>query len=500
MNYVKCGSGFRAEPVTIRLRNSHQLVPVALVLCWLLLCLPVAGAAGEHRPNIIYILADDLGYGELGCYGQTKIRTPHLDRMAAEGMRFTQHYAGSAVCAPSRCVLLTGKHTGHAYIRGNDEWPPGVDVWKDRTLEGQRPLLAAEVTIGEVLQTAGYETACIGKWGLGTFDTEGSPHAQGFDHFFGYLCQRQAHSFYPYHLWRNGAKVELPGNQDSDFWTGDDYSHDELTKEALKFIRKERSRPYFLYLPYTVPHVALHVPKDSLAEYQGQWDDPPYDGKKGYVPHPHPRACYAAMITRMDRDIGALLDLIEERGEAENTLIMFSSDNGPTYAGGVDAEFFQSAGKLRGLKGSMYEGGLRVPFIAKWTGKIEPASSSDHPSAFCDLLPTLAELAEADAPTGIDGLSLAPELLGKGKQPAHAAMYWELNRKLAVREGNWKLVRNYQRQTKSWKTELFDLEADVGEEHDLFAKNPAVAKRLIHLIDELRTESPIKKWQHPNTP
>ncbi|NOZ61294.1 MAG: arylsulfatase [Calditrichaeota bacterium] len=338
----------------------------------------------KRKPNIIFIMADDLGYGELGCYGQEKIRTPNIDRLAAEGMKFTQLYAGSPVCAPSRCTLLTGKHTGHAYIRGNDEMSERGDVWHDPNLEGQRPLLPNTTTIGTLLQEADYKTAAIGKWGLGGPGSTGHPNKQGFDFFYGYLCQRVAHNYYPTHLWRNEEKDILEGNEyffphqkfpaDADpndpkayeKYRGKQYSMDLLTKEALNFIRENHNRPFFLYLPYTVPHLALQVPDDSLQEYLGKFPEKPYLGNRGYLPQRTPHAAYAAMITRMDRDIGKILSLLKKLGLEEDTLIFFTSDNGATFQGigGADPAFFKSNAPFRGFKQDVYEGGIRVPMIA----------------------------------------------------------------------------------------------------------------------------------------
>ncbi len=378
------------------------------------------------KPNIIYILADDLGYGELGCYGQDKIRTPNIDKIATEGIKFTQHYSGSTVCAPSRCCLLTGKHTGHSYIRDNDELSERGDVWNDPDLEGQRPLLPNTETIGTMLQRAGYTTGAIGKWGLGGPKSTGDPNNQGFDLFYGYLCQRVAHNYYPTHLWRNGEKHLLEENEyfrpsqklpeDKDPfdkesyapYSGKQYSMDFMIEEALNFIEKNQNNPFFLYLPFPVPHVSLQVPEDSLQEYEGAFPETPYKGEKGYVPHIAPKAAYAAMITRMDREIGKIMSLLKKLGQDENTIVIFTSDNGPTYAGGVDAEFFKSAGPLRGLKGSLYEGGIRVPMIARWPGKIQSGTTTDHISAFWDVMPTLAEITNSPVPRDTDGTSFLP--------------------------------------------------------------------------------------------
>ncbi len=362
-----------------RFRRELRLGAWAILPLVLASCAPV-----DQQPNIVFIVADDLGYGELGSYGQQHIRTPNLDRLAADGTRFTNHYSGSPVCAPSRAVLLTGLHTGHAYIRDNDEMPERGDVWRDLSLEGQRPLLQGTRTIGSMLQEAGYPTGAVGKWGLGGPGSTGEPNKLGFDHWYGYLDQRMAHNYYPIHLWRNGEKDILEGNEyfhphqrlpeDADPtdpasytpYTGTQYSMDRMAEEALQFIRDNKDNPFFLYLPFTIPHVSLQVPEESLEEYLGVLPDTPYRGEKGYLPHRAPRAAYAAMITRMDREIGRIMTLLEELQLADNTVIMFTSDNGPTFNGGTDSEFFNSAGPLRGLKTEIYEGGIRVPLPATY--------------------------------------------------------------------------------------------------------------------------------------
>lgn len=432
-------------------------------------------------PNLVYVLADDLGWAELGCYGQQKIRTPNIDRLAAEGLRFTQHYSGAPVCAPSRCVLLTGLHSGHAYIRDNGEIKP----------EGQRPIPDETVTVAELLKRAGYATGVFGKWGLGGPGSSGEPNRQGFDEWFGYLCQREAHNFYPDHLWRNGERVELEGNDRG--LTGAQYSHDLIADAALDFVRAHKDEPFFLYVPFTIPHLALQVPEDSLEEYRGAWDDPPYEGGKGYLPHPAPRAAYAAMVTRMDRDVGRLVALLEELGLSDATLVMFSSDNGPTYdrIGGSDSAFFESAGPLRGLKGSVYEGGIRVPLVARWPGSVAAGAVSDHVSAFQDVMPTLLELAGAEVPPGLDGISFAPTLLGAGEQRAHDYLYWEFRAyggQQAVRMGDWKGV--IQRMSKgNRELELYDLASDVGETTDVAAAHPEVVARLRAILAEAHVDS-----------
>ena len=465
------------------------------------------------KPNIIFVLTDDLGYGEVGCYGQKKIRTPHIDGMAAEGLRFTQHYSGSPVCAPSRCTLLTGKHTGHAYIRDNDEMGERGDVWHDPNLEGQRPLLPDTETIGTMLQRAGYMTACIGKWGLGGPDSTGHPNRQGFDHFYGYLCQRVAHNYYPTHLWRNGEKHILEGN---DYfyphqklpegkdpydrasyaqYAGKQYAPDRMAEEALQFIRNNKDRPFFLYFATTVPHAALQVPADSLHEYEGAFPETPYRGDKGYLPHPTPRAAYAAMVTRMDRDVGRILALLKQLGIDDNTLVFFSSDNGPTFNGGTDSTFFNSAGPFRGLKTEVYEGGIRVPFIARWPGKIRPNATTSHISAFWDVLPTLADIVGMKALHDTDGISFLPTFLGKRSQKQHDYLYWEYFGKpsQAVRLGDWKGVRLDARKNPDGPIELYDLKSDVGEQNNTADKYPEIVERIQDIMAS-RTVSEITRW------
>jgi arylsulfatase len=450
---------------------------------------PLVRAETPRPTNVIFILADDLGSADLGCYGQKKIRTLSLDRMAREGMRFTQCYAGAPVCAPSRCCLMTGKHGGHAYIRTNQEVKP----------EGQVPIPASEITVAELFKQKGYVTAAMGKWGLGPPGTDGDPIKQGFDLFFGYNCQRHAHSHYPTYLWRNDKHIEL---KDNDLKTGKQYSHDLFEAEALQFLRANKARPFFLYLPFTIPHVAIQVPEDSLAEYQGKWDDLPYTGGKGYLPHPAPHAGYAAMITRMDRTVGRLLDLLTELKLDESTLVLFSSDNGPAPQGigGSDSKFFESAGPLRGLKGTVWEGGLRVPLLARWTGKIKPGSTSDLPCYFPDMMPTLMEVIGASdiVPKGIDGLSIAPTLLGQpDRQKRHEYLLWEFfgsGGQQAVRLGDWKGVRlNLLKGNTT--IELYNIKEDIGEQNNVADKHPEIVQRIEKIMNTDRAPSklfPIK--------
>jgi len=433
---------------------------------------PTARADPQSRPNFVFILADDLGYGDLGCFGQQHIKTPNLDRLCAEGMKLTSHYAGSTVCAPSRFTLMTGRHIGRAETIGQgQELRPGTQ------------------TIGTVLRSAGYRTACIGKWGLG--QRTGLPNKQGFDHWFGFLSQTRAHWYYPDYVWRNAEKVTLPDNPQ----THETYVHDLFTGEALQFIRDSRDRPFFLYLPYTIPHAEVLVPEDSQALYIGKLGDPerppitePYV-MRGYNKPRYPRAARAGMISRMDRDVERIRALLEELRIAENTLVVFSSDNGPCTAGGQDIEFFRSRGGLRGQKRTLYEGGIRVPTIAWWPGTIAKGSASDHPSVFYDWLPTFAELAGAKPGRPTDGVSLAPLLQGRAdQQPDRDYIFWDYgergvtSRISAVRQGKWKLIVD--RQKSPEKPELFDLSTDPAEQHNLAKEHPQVVDQLLPLMKQ----------------
>jgi arylsulfatase A-like enzyme len=482
--------------------------------CAVTTCLTGVGSAiaadpapDPARPNIVYVLADDLGYHELGCYGQRKIRTPNLDRLAREGMRFTRHYSGSPVCAPSRCVLLTGRHTGHAVIRGNRE----MGGWGPEEPEGQWPLPASEVTIAELLRERGYATAAVGKWGLGGPGSTGHPLHQGFDRFYGYLCQRVAHNYYPTHLWRNHDVDVLHGNRHFrahqrldeppgdaagyDRYRGADYAPKAMADEAVRFLRSHvrdhSDQPFFLYYASPIPHVALQVPDEDVAAYPVEWDPEPYLGQRGYLPHPRPRAAYAAMITYLDRNVGRLLDALDELGVADDTLVMFSSDNGTTYAGGCDRAFFESLGSLRGTKGTVHEGGLRVPMIARWPGRIEAGTVTDHVSAFQDVLPTVMEITGGVVPEGLDGVSFAPTLLGRHGQREHDHLYWEYPERdgqQAVMIGDWKGVRrNLQKDDLTIR--LYDLATDADETTDVAAAHPDLVARIRRIMDEDRVPS-----------
>jgi arylsulfatase A-like enzyme len=433
------------------------------------------------KPNILLIQADDLGYGDLSAYGQARFTTPSIDRLAREGIRFTQYYAGSTVCAPSRAALLTGLHTGHTEVRGNGEIALGTK----------------DATIGTVLRAAGYRTAVIGKWGLGGPETTGRPDKQGFQYSFGFLDHRHAHRQYTDHLYRNAQRVAVDLERD--------YVNDLFTREAESIIGAADARPFFVYLNYTVPHAELRVPADSLEPLKGKFEETPFVNAKadavsagstidgpslGYRSQPTPHAAFAAMIQRMDRDIGRLIDLIGKRNLDRNTLIIFTSDNGPHKEGGGDPEFFKSSGPLRGIKRDLYEGGIRVPMIARWTGTIPAARVSYHEWAHWDILPTLAEVAGAKAPAGLDGLSMTRALRGE-QQPTHPFFYWEFHERgfqQAVRMGDWKAVRL----KKDAPLELYDLPDDPLEAHDLSAGNPDVVAKIQKYLATARTES--AKW------
>ena len=469
--------------------------------------------ASERKPNIIFLLADDLGYGDLGCYGQQKIRTPVLDHMAAEGMRFTQAYAGNAVCAPSRCVLMTGLHPGHTYVRNNKSVEP----------EGQEPIPAETVTLPKLLKAQGYVTGAFGKWGLGPVGSTGDPLKQGFDRFYGYNCQGKAHNFYPTSLWDNDRQAtldnpeidahanKLPAGADPNDATsykpfiGKQYSADLIAEQARRFIRDNKDRPFFLYFPTTVPHLALQVPEDSLAEYLGKWPDPPYAGGKGYLPHFAPRAAYAAMITRMDREIGRMMNLVKELGLDENTIFIFTSDNGPlhgTHEGyaGTDATFFNSAGGLRDGKGSLYEGGVREPFIVRWRGRVATGVTHERVIGFEDVLPTLLDLAGARnaIPKNLDGISFAPTLLGR-KQEARPFLYREFpdyGGQQSSRVGDWKGIRQQlkprgKKAQPNMHIELYDLAGDPHETTDVSAQHPDIVAKLERQMREQHTPSPV---------
>lgn len=447
------------------------------------------------KPNIVYILADDLGYGDLSCYGQTRFATPNLDKMAAEGMLFTQHYSGTTVCAPSRSSLMTGQHTGHTFIRGNKEWQP----------EGQYPLEAKAVTIEEMLKEAGYVTGAFGKWGLGFVGTEGDPNSQGFDEFYGYNCQRMAHNYYPGHLWDNQEKVVLEGNSGDKLEV---YAPELIHQRALQFIEKNKDKPFFLFYPNVIPHAELLLPEENLAEFHGKFlpekefkgAEPGSEGfREGpYGTQPESHAAFAAMVTLLDKQVGDVLAKLKELGLEKNTLVIFSSDNGPHQEGGADPDYFDSNGPLKGYKRDLYEGGIRVPMIAFWQGRIIPGTKSDHASAFWDVMPTVAELVGIPTSENIDGVSFLPTLLGKNEQKQHDFLYWEFHEKggrKALRKGDWKLVQYDVFTPEKTTTELYNLVTDIGEEKNVAAENPELVKELLELMNSARTDSEIFPFQ-----
>jgi len=447
-----------------------------------------SGAIKKQRPNIVFFLADDLGYGELGVYGQEIIETPNIDALAANGMKFSQHYSGAPVCAPARYVFLTGEHTGHAFIRGNDEWNERGDVWDykmaclDPTLEGQRPIPSNTITLGKQLKKAGYTTSITGKWGLGAPETEGFPNLQGFDYFYGYNCQRQAHNLYPPHLWENDLKDNLnnemvpprtkldsladPYEESSyDLFNQEDYAPEKIHQRALQFIQENKDKPFFMYYASPLPHLPLQAPKSYVDKYRKiLGEEEPYLGDKGYFPNRYPRATYAAMISYLDFQLGELIQTLKDEGIYENTVIIFSSDYGRT-------------------KGFVYEGGIRIPLIVSWEGKIKKGSQSDHISAFYDLMPTICDLANIDPPEDIDGLSFKAALLNQDQKP-HDFLYWEFpsyQGQQAVRLGKWKGIRKNIFKG-NLAIELYDLDHDILELNDVSDRYPEIVKRIEEIM------------------
>lgn len=459
-------------------------VPAAI--CASLALIGCKNAQNEKEvPNVVFILADDLGYGDLSCYGQQKFQTPNIDRLASEGMLFTQHYTGCTVSAPSRSSVMTGQHTGHTPIRGNKGWEP----------EGQWPLPADAFTIAEMLKTKGYATGAFGKWGLGFIDTDGDPNKQGFDEFFGYNCQSLAHNYYPDHLWHNHEKIILHENDSGK--TGS-YSADLIHKAAIDFIEENINKPFFLFYPTTIPHAELFAKEEYMAMFRGKFepeksyegvDDGPRFRLGPYGSQPEAHAAFAAMIKQLDDYVGEILAKIEEKDILKNTIVIFASDNGPHLEGGADPDYFNSNGALKGYKRDLYEGGIRTPMIVRWTDRIKAGSVSDHVSAFWDIMPTLAEIAGAEVPDNIDGLSFLPELLGK-KQKQHDYLYWEFHEqggKIAVRMGNWKAVKKDINKTPQGATELYDLSTDIGETNDIADKQPEIVKKVEQIMREAHT-------------
>ena len=431
--------------------------------------------ADETKPNIVYILLDDAGYGDLSCYGQKKFKTPNIDRLAAEGMKFTDHYSGSTVCAPTRCSLMTGMHTGHTYVRGNREVKP----------EGQAAMPADIVTIPRLLREAGYVSGAFGKWGLGAPSSPSDP-AKHFDLFYGYNCQRQAHNYYPTHLWKNFERVPLDGKT---------YTARMIGDEALQFIRDNKDKPFFAFLPVTIPHAAMHAPEKDVAPFRQKFSK--FENKTGKyagTEFRNPAAAFAAMMTIVDEQVGQVIELLQELDLDENTIVMLSSDNGPHQEGGHVPDFFDSNGPLRGHKRDLSEGGVRAPFVARWPGKIKPGTVSDHVSAHWDMLPTFCELAGAKTPDDVDGISLVNELLGRSnEQKQHEYLYWEFYErggKRAVRFGDWKAIQLNLNKDPNSPIELYHLAKDVGEKNNIADEHPELVKKAKDYFADAHTPSP----------
>jgi len=489
----------------------------------------VQAADRSDKPNIIYILADDLGYGELGAYGQEKIETPNIDALAKNGMLFTQHYTSAPVCAPARYMLLTGKHSGHAYIRGNDEWADRGDVRnykamiKDSTLEGQRPIPSNTVLLPQKLKQEGYATGIVGKWGLGAPQTESIPTKMGFEFFFGYNCQRQAHTYYPIHLYKNENRVYLnndtiaphtklakgadPNDPDSyaDF-TLNDYAPDLMFDEMMGFVSQNKDNPFFLYWATPIPHNPIQAPQRWIDHYIKKFgDEKPYLGDINYFPHKNPRAGYAAMISYLDENVGKLVKYLKDEGLYDNTLIMFTSDNGVTFTGGTDGKFFNSSGpfgeEYGKAKGFVYEGGIRVPMIASWPGHIEAGSTSDLISAHYDVMATLSDLVGYETPENTDGISFLPTLLGMEGQEKHDFLYWEFPEyggQVAIRMGDWKVVRqNLKNERMKPTLELYNLADDPAESNNLAEKHPEIIQKASAIFKEEHENPEIEKFRIP---
>ncbi|WP_319501309.1 arylsulfatase [uncultured Draconibacterium sp.] len=453
-----------------------------------------AQETSAQLPNIIYILADDLGYGDLSCLGQQNYQTPNIDRLAAKGMLFTQHYAGSTVCAPSRCSLMTGLHTGHTLVRGNKEVEP----------EGQWPIPDSAYTLAEMLKKAGYITGAFGKWGLGFPGSEGDPNLQGFDQFFGYNCQRKAHNYYPEYLWDNQKKLFLEGN------TGDhfvDYAPEIIHRKALDFIDSNKDEPFFLFYPNVIPHAELIAPEENMSLFRNKFnpelsykgvDSGPGFRDGSYCSQPESHTAFVAMVDILDKQVGEIVSKLKELGLEENTIIMFTSDNGPHKEGGADPDYFDSNGPLRGYKRDLYEGGIRVPMIVSWPGIIAPGSKTDHISAFWDVMPTLAEIAGCNALGGLDGISFLPVLTGQDGQKQHKSLYWEfheLGGRQAVRMGDWKLVCYNVLREEEKTIELYNLKTDVGEKLNVAGFNPEIVQKMIVMLQKSRTDSELFQFE-----
>ncbi|QZE13687.1 arylsulfatase [Halosquirtibacter laminarini] len=440
------------------------------------------------NPNVIFILADDLGYGDVGYLGQSKFPTPNIDKLVSKGVVFTQHYSGSTVCAPSRSALLTGFHTGHTPIRGNAEVRP----------EGQKPIPSSSFTMGELFQKHGYYTGVFGKWGLGYPGSEGVPSKQGFDYFYGYNCQRMAHNYFPEYLWENNHKVELKGNLNNQT---NDYAVDLIHDKAIDFIREHKNEPFFMYYATPLPHAELFMPEKYIDPFKGKYlpekkykgvDSGPMLKQGGYRSQNNCHATFAAMVTLLDKQVGDIMAEVKRQGLEKNTIIVFTSDNGPHMEGGADPRYFDSNGPFKGFKRDLYEGGIHVPMAIVWEGKIAKGSSSDHLSAFWDYMPTFAELLDDDTDISYDGVSMLPSILDKGRQKNHDLLYWEfhgVNGRIACRKGKWKLVIYDVTKAKDSKIFLYNLKSDPYEKTDLAASHPSIVKRMLKEVKASHTNS-----------
>lgn len=457
------------------------------ILASVLLSAVVTSLSSQQKPNVVFIVTDDLGYGDLSSFGQEKFQTPNIDQLSLSGTRFTRSYSGTTVSAPSRASLLTGLHTGHTPIRGNMEVQP----------EGQKPLPANIYTIFTLFKDAGYTTGAFGKWGLGYPGSSGDPVNQNIDEFYGYNCQRMAHNYYPSHLWHNSTKVEFPENGNGGFGA---YSQDLIQEKTLQFIEEQKDNPFFLFVPMVLPHAELVVPEDSIIlNLRGKFPETPYKGtdygpdfrKGGYMSQEYPRATHAAMVKRIDIYVAQILDKLKEQGLIENTLIIFTSDNGPHREGGGDPDFFNSNGIYRGYKRDLYEGGIRVPTIISWQGKIDEGKKSNFPFAFWDWLPTFADILQTEIKGDTDGVSILPTLTGKGEQNQRDYFYFEFQEmggRQAVIKGDWKLlhigIRN------GGKYELYNIASDPSENHNIIDQFPNISEELKTIMKEARTEDP----------
>lgn len=487
----------------LEIEMKYNLLNFLILLCIFTACKTAENTENTSnelptKPNVVFILADDLGYGDLSCYGQEKFKTPNIDKLAKKGMLFTQHYSGATVCAPSRSAFLTGLHTGHTQIRGNKEIKP----------EGQYPLADSVVTMAELFQKEGYKTGAFGKWGLGFPGSEGDPNKQGFDEFYGYNCQRLAHHYFPFHLWHNDKKIVLEGNEGM---KKEAYAPELIHQKAIAFVKENKDNPFFMFYPSALPHAELVAPEKYMAKHRGKYaPEKPYEGydegelyRQGpYESQKETHAAFAAMINVLDDQVGDIVKTLEELGIADNTIIIFTSDNGPHQEGGADPEYFNSNGIYKGYKRDLYEGGVRVPLIVRWDQKIEPNSTSDLISAFWDFIPTFSDALKTNTKEfkELDGVSILPTLTKNGTQEEHEYLYWEFHEKggrQAVRKGKWKAVRYDVFKDKESIPELYDLEADPGETVNLASTYPEIANEMSEIIKNARTESEVFNFKSP---